>query len=76
MTLFTNRSAPTSLTDSLGSIGAADDTIAAIPAVTVADASTDAGTTGSVNAALTVIRKDLRDLTAKVNALISASRDQ
>jgi len=75
MTLFTNRSAPTSLTDSMGTVaGTADDTLAAVPACTVADASSTAA--GSANASIVVIRNNLRDLTAKVNALISAFRDQ
>lgn len=75
MTLFTNRSAPTSLTDSMGTVaGTADDTLAAVPACTVSDASSTAA--GSANASIVVIRNNLRDLTAKVNALISAFRDQ
>ena len=62
----------TSLTDSSG--GTADNTIAAIPAATAASTDTSAASLTSTNASITAIKNGLADLTAKVNAILSANR--
>lgn len=60
----------TALTDNSG--GTADNTIAAVPAATAATTDTSAASLASTNTALTAIKNDIADLTAKVNAIIAA----
>lgn len=60
----------TVLTDNSG--GTADNTVAAIPAATAATTDTSAASLTSVNTALTAIKNDIADLTAKLNAVINA----
>lgn len=57
------------LTDNSG--GTADNTVAAVPAATAATTDTSAASLASTNTALTAIKNDIADLTAKVNALIT-----
>ena len=58
------------LTDSTA--GTPDNTVAAIPAAVAATTDTTAAQLTSVNTAFTALRNDLSDLTAKINAIISA----
>lgn len=60
----------TNLTDN--SAGTADNTVAAMPAATAATTDTSAASLSSVNTTLTAIRNNVADLTAKVNALLTA----
>lgn len=62
------------LTDNSG--GTADDTIAAIPAVAISSSGgntyADSTVNTAVNLAITPIKNDIADLTAKVNAILAA----
>lgn len=58
------------LTDN--SAGTADNTVAAMPAATAATTDTSAASLTSVNTALTAVRNNVADLTAKVNAILNA----
>lgn len=60
----------TVLTDNSG--GTADSTVAAIPAATAASTDTSAASLTSTNAAITAIKNDIADLTAKINAILGA----
>lgn len=60
----------TVLTDNSG--GTANDTVEVVPAATAASTDTSAASLTSTNAALTAIKNDIADLTAKVNAIINA----
>lgn len=60
----------TNLTDN--SAGTADNTVAAMPAATAATTDTSAASLASVNTTLTAIRNNVADLTAKVNAILTA----
>jgi hypothetical protein len=60
----------TALTDNSG--GTANNTIEAVPAATAADTDTSAASLASTNTALTAIKNDIADLTAKLNAVIAA----
>lgn len=60
----------TNLTDN--SAGTADNTVAAMPAAVAAATDTTAASLASVNTTLTAIRNNVADLTAKVNALLTA----
>lgn len=52
--------------------GAANDTMVTVPAATAATTDTTAASLTSTNAAINIIKDDLQDLQAKVNALITA----
>lgn len=58
------------LTDSSG--GTADNTVAAVPDATAAVTDTTAASLTSVNATIAVVKNDIADLAAKVNAVIAA----
>lgn len=58
------------LTDNSG--GTANNTVEVVPAATAATTDTSAASLTSTNAALTAIKNDIADLTAKVNAIIAA----
>lgn len=58
------------LTDASG--GTANNTVEVIPAATAATTDTSAASLTSTNTAITAIKNDVADLTAKVNAVISA----
>jgi hypothetical protein len=60
----------TALTDNSG--GTANNTVEAVPAATAADTDTSAASLASTNTALTAIKNDIADLTAKLNAVIAA----
>lgn len=64
-----NSAAITALTDNSG--GTADNTVAVIPNASAATTDTSAASLASVNTAITAIKNDFADLTAKVNALIA-----
>ena len=67
------QTAPVALTDNSG--GTADDTVAAVPAATAASTDTSAASLTSTNTALTAIKNDIADLTAKINAIINTLSD-
>lgn len=59
-----------SLTNNSG--GTANDTVEVVPAAVAATTDTSAASLTSTNTALTAIKNDIADLTAKVNAIIAA----
>lgn len=71
-TTGSQQTAITSLTDSTGAT--ANNTVENVPAAVAADTDTTAASLTSTNASLTAAENNIADLTAKVNAILTALR--
>lgn len=60
----------TALTNNSG--GTVNNTVEVVPAATAASTDTSAASLASVNTALTAIKNDIADLTAKINEILAA----